>query len=80
MHGRLTICLHKISHDRNMLCDPPSMSGDSDLRCLDDCVWLYGADYGMRIYSMRMTMKLLIRSECAFSPRMSCSARRSGYT
>ena len=43
MHGRLTICLSMLSHGRNIFFvyifwDPPSICGDSDLSCLNDCV------------------------------------------
>ena len=38
MHGRLNVCLCILSRGRDMLSAPPSTSGDSDLRCLDDCV------------------------------------------
>ena len=37
MHGRLTVCLCMLSCGRNMLSDPSSISGDSDLRFLNDC-------------------------------------------
>ena len=36
MHGRLTDCLREYSRAGNMLSDPPSLSGDSDLGCLND--------------------------------------------
>ena len=45
---RLTVCLRMLSRGRNMLSDPPSISEDSDLRCLDDCVLMCVVDSGIR--------------------------------
>ena len=49
MHGRLTICLRMLSRGRSILWDPPSICGDSDLRCLNDCVRSCADDCGMRV-------------------------------
>lgn len=38
MHGRLTICLCVLSRGRNVLFNLASVCGDSDIKCLNDCV------------------------------------------